>query len=111
MARRTLKATIKRAKRKARRIVRRMRGEWIVFAEYKGGPDERDEILELASGSLSAGSGYDFIRGVRDLNWEFTTESAARRAVSRISWIRGVRTRVVGPPYVRVPRGKKGGRR
>jgi hypothetical protein len=83
------------------KTVRRRRGpvygdEWLVFVEYKGGPDERDEVCSLLVGRRSAGSGYDYTRDVRDLNWEMT-ERRARNAAELLLWVRGVKVRIRGP--------------
>lgn len=54
------------------------------------------EICKAAGKSYSAGSGYDFGTGERDLEFDFKRKNSAIAAAKRIKKIRGVKAVVIG---------------
>ncbi len=70
-------------------------GQNRLYVEYSGGFDgNKDARIVEAIGRESAGSGFSFENGVRDLEFMFVRRDAALRAASRARKIRGVRARV-----------------
>lgn len=65
---------------------------WFVIASFRGGPHRPyEKLLERMVGRKCAGTGFSFVTGMRDIDWLFGTERAARAAVERLRAVPGVR--------------------
>jgi hypothetical protein len=65
-----------------------------LWVEYEGLPDERDDQISKLVGRHQSGSGYCFVYGTRDLNFEFATIRGAQGASKRVKSALGRKVKV-----------------
>ena len=99
MKRESEKTKRARVRRKGQRRRRREPEQcWVVMALYKGRLNLLlDDAMRAVAGFSSDGSGYDFVRGQRDITWSCYRESLARFLAEQLKLFRGVRTKVLAP--------------
>ena len=66
----------------------------LLWVEYKGLPDQRDDQIEKLVGRDRDGSGYCFVDGTRDLNFGFATIRGAEGASKRVKAAIGRKVKV-----------------